>query len=151
MWVLHFLPDSLLNWIINFILFAGVLGTVAGFFINFIPLVSQYRRPIQIVSIVLLVLGVYFKGGYSVEMEWRARVAELEAKIKESEAVSKEANIVIQTKIVKQVERVRDVQYVTKEAIKDQANVIDANCKVVPVAIDIINAAARNEKPEVKK
>lgn len=149
--MLSFIPDSFLIWVINIILLAGIVGTVAGFFIKFIPFINQYRLPVQVLSILLLTTGVYLKGGYSTEMEWRGRVAELEAKIKESEAKSKDANVVIQTKVVKQVEYIKDVQVVVKEVIKEQAAVIDAECKVAPVALDILNAAARNEKPEVKK
>lgn len=151
MWLLHFLPDTLLLWVINIILLAGIIGTVAGFFVKFIPFVNTYRLPVQVVSIILLALGLYFKGGYGVEMEWRERVRELESKVREAEAKSETANAVIQTKIVKQVEYIKDVQYVVQEVIKEQAVVIDAECKVSPVAIDILNAAARNEKPEVKK
>lgn len=151
MWLLHFLPDTLLLWVINIILLAGIIGTVAGFFVKFIPFVNTYRLPVQVVSIILLALGLYFKGGYGVEMEWRDRVRELESKVREAEAKSETANAVIQTKIVKQVEYIKDVQYVVQEVIKEQAVVIDAECKVSPVAIDILNAAARNEKPEVKK
>lgn len=151
MWILHFLPDSLLNWLVNIILFVGVLGTVAGFFINFIPFVNVYRRPVQIVSIVLMVVGVYLKGGYSVEMEWRARVAELEAQVLAAEQLAKSANDQLEQKMKEKTKVVKDVQVVVKEVIRENATSIDANCKVAPVAIDIINSAARNVKPGANK
>lgn len=151
MWILHFLPDSLLNWLVNIILFVGVLGTVAGFFINFIPFVNVYRRPVQIVSIILLVVGVYLKGGYSVEMEWRARVAELEAQVLAAEQLAKSANDQLEQKMKEKTKVVKDVQVVVKEVIRENATSIDANCKVAPVAIDIINSAARNVKPGANK
>jgi hypothetical protein len=70
MWILHFLPDAVILWFTNLLLFAGVAITVAGFFIHRIPfpLIYQYQLPFKIVGVVLLVLGVYFRGGYAIEM-----------------------------------------------------------------------------------
>jgi hypothetical protein len=91
---------------------------------------------------VLLVAGVYFKGGYSVEMEWRAKVAELESKVAVAEQKSKEANTQIQTVYVDRVKVVKEKQIVIQEKLKTVEVKIDANCKVVPEAIDILNDAA---------
>ena len=96
MWMLAFIPDAFLAWIINTILITGIIGFAASFFFGYVvrwlPAIAPYHLLIQVVSIVLLVAGVYFKGGYSVEMAWRERVAELEAKIAISEQKSKEVN-----------------------------------------------------------
>ena len=85
MWMLAFLPDAFLAWIINTILITGIIGFAASFFFGYVvrwlPSIAPYHLLIQVVSIVLLVAGVYFKGGYSVEMDWRAKVAELESKV----------------------------------------------------------------------
>jgi hypothetical protein len=68
MWILHLLPDALIAWIVNTILIAGAVITVAGFFVRFIPVVNTYRVPVQIAGILLLTAGVYFEGGYTTEM-----------------------------------------------------------------------------------
>jgi len=150
-WMLSLIPDSILLWVINGILFIGLVGTVAGFFIKFIPFVNQYRLPVQLVSVLLLVAGVYFKGGYSTEMKWRERVAEVEAKIAIAEKKSAETNVSIQTKIVEKVKIIKDVEYVIQERIKEVEKIVDAKCEIVPEAVDIHNAAAKNRKPgEVK-
>ena len=81
MWILHFLPDALILWICNIVLLAGILLTVAAFFIRRIPVINQYRTPAQILGIALLVTGVYWRGGYAIEMEWRERVSEVEKKV----------------------------------------------------------------------
>lgn len=82
MFLLHFLPDSFLQTVINLVLFSGLGLTVIGFFlIGWIPGARNYKSLIQIIGVVLLVAGIYWKGGYGVEMEWRAKVAELEAKV----------------------------------------------------------------------
>ena len=146
MWMLAFVPDAVLAWVINTILIAGVVGFAASFFFGFVvrwlPAIAPYRMIIQIVSIVLLVAGVYFKGGYGVEMAWRARVAEMEAKVKVAEEKSKQANQEIKTVYVDKVKIVKETQVVIQEKIKNVEVKIDAQCKVAPEAIVILNEAA---------
>jgi hypothetical protein len=150
MWMLSFVPDSLLFWIVNTILVVGAIGSFLSFFVlhkilNKFPALAPYHLLIQIVSIVLLVAGVYLKGGYGVEMAWRERVADLEAKIKVAEAKSEQANIDLAAKQKEKVKVVKEVQVVIKEKIVQVASKIDAECKVDPDAISIINDAAKNQ------
>jgi hypothetical protein len=146
MWMLSFIPDTLLIWVINAVLLAGIAGTVVSVLfklaIRYIPWIIPYRLLLQLVSVILLVLGVYLKGGYAVEAEWRARVAELEAKVAVAEQKSKEANTQIQTVYVDRVKVVKEKQIVIQEKLKTVEVKIDANCKVVPEAISILNEAA---------
>jgi hypothetical protein len=153
MWMLAFFPDAFLAWIINTILITGIIGFAASFFFGYVvrwlPAIAPYHLLIQVVSIVLLVSGVYFKGGYSVEMAWRERVAELEAKIAISEQQSKEVNEKIVTVYKDRVKVVKEKQIVVQEKIKTVEVMIDSVCKVTPESIDILNDAAAN--PGVKK
>jgi len=146
MWMLSFIPDTLLIWVVNTVLLAGIAGTVVSVLfklaIRYIPWIIPYRLLLQLVSVILLVLGVYLKGGYAVEAEWRARVAELEAKVAVAEQKSKEANTQIQTVYVDRVKVVKEKQIVIQEKLKTVEVKIDANCKVVPEAISILNEAA---------
>ena len=147
MWLLHFLPDSFLLWIVNMVLIAGAIGTVVSFFLinrllRWFPSLAPYHLLMQIVSIALLVVGLYWKGGYGVEMEWRARVAELEAKIAAAEAKSKEVNVEIQTKVITKVKHIKDVQVKIQKEIVEKEKIIDAECKVPKEAVDILNKAA---------
>jgi uncharacterized coiled-coil protein SlyX len=146
MWMLAFFPDAFLAWIINTILIVGVVGFVASFFFGFvvrwIPTIAPYHLLIQVISIVLLVGGVYFKGGYSVEMAWRERVAELEAKIAISEQQSKEVNEKIVTVYKDKVKVVKEIQVVVQEKIKTVEVKIDSQCKITDDTADILNQAA---------
>ena len=150
MWMLAFIPDALLAWIVNTILIAGIVGFAASFFFGFVvrylPAIAPYRMIVQIASIVLLVAGVYFKGGYSVEMEWRKKVAELEAKIAVAEQQSKDANTEIKTVYVDKVRVVKETQVVIQEKIKNVEVKIDSECKIAPEAISILNEAATGVK-----
>lgn len=150
MWMLAFFPDAFLAWIINTILIVGIVGFVASFFFGFvvrwIPTIAPYHLLIQVISIVLLVGGVYFKGGYSVEMEWREKVAELEAKIAISEQKSKEVNEKIVTVYKDRVKVVKETQVVVQEKIKIVEVKIDSQCTITPDTIDILNQAAVGKK-----
>jgi energy-coupling factor transporter transmembrane protein EcfT len=149
MWLLSFLPDSFLLFIVNSVLIAGIVGTVISFFfINKLarrfPSLAPYYWLLQILSIVVLVAGVYFKGGYSVEQEWRDRVGKLEEQVKLAEAKSAQTNTVIQEKIVTKTKVIRDTQIVNRDRIVENRVEIDKDCVVAPEAIEIHNAAAKN-------
>jgi uncharacterized membrane protein YraQ (UPF0718 family) len=152
MWLLSFLPDSFLLFIVNTILIAGIIGTVVSFFFinrlaRWFPTIAPYYWVLQILSIIVLVAGVYFKGGYSVEQEWRDRVAALEAKIAIAEEKSKATNAEIQTKIVTKTKVIHDTKIVIQEKLKEVEKIINKDCTVASEAIDIHNAAAKNVKP----
>jgi hypothetical protein len=149
MFLINFLPDFVLLWAINLLLLIGLAGTFSSYIIRFIPPLFPYAKFVKIGGIILLVLGVWFRGGYDVEMEWREKVRELEAKIALAEEQSKTANAQIQTKIVEKTKVIHDLQIVIKEKIVEKQNIIDAECKVAPEAINILNEAAKN--PEASK
>jgi preprotein translocase subunit SecF len=92
---------------------------------------------------VLLVAGLYFKGGYAVEMQWRERVAELEAKVKESEEKAKEVNEKVVVEYRDRVKVVTETKIVIQEKIKEVEKIVDAQCKVAPEAVLIHNDAAK--------
>jgi uncharacterized membrane protein YeiB len=146
MWLLSWLPDSFLIWIIDIILLVGVIGTVASVLfklvIKYLPWAIPYRLLLQVVSVVLLIIGVYLKGGYAVESEWRARVAELEAKIAIAEQQSKEANVKIVTVYKDRIKVVKETQVVIQERIKEIEKRIDSQCTIDSSVIDILNDAA---------
>ena len=146
MWMLAFIPDAFLAWAINTVLITGIIGFAASFFFGYVvrwlPAIAPYHLLIQVVSIVLLVAGVYFKGGYSVEMAWRERVAELEAKIAISEQQSKEVNEKIVTVYKDKVKVVKEIQVVVQEKIKTVEVKIDSQCKITDDTADILNQAA---------
>jgi hypothetical protein len=157
MWILHLLPDSLIAWIINTILVAGAVVTVAGFFVRFIPFVTTYRVPVQIAGILLLTMGVYFEGGYSTEMAWRERVQEVEAKLAVAETRSAEVNTEIVTRVVTQTKLVTQrgqdiIKYVDREVVKDQEVIkFVENCPIPEIIVNTHNAAALNRPIEEKK
>ena len=143
MWMMHLLPDSFLVFIINSLLVAGLIGIVVGFVGSKIPFVGTYATIIKIVSIILFCVGVYWKGGYSVEADWRQRVAELEEKVKDAEEKSRQTNVVIETKYRDRVKTVTETRERVVEKIKEREKVINAKCELDPSVISILNEAAK--------
>ena len=146
MFILQYLPDSLILWFCNGLLVAGVALTVTAFFIKTLPFINQYRIPAQVLGIALLIVGVYLRGGLAVEQTWRERVAELEAQIVVAQAASKDANTKIETRVVKKTEyitrRGQDiVQYVDREVVK-----YDNTCVIPDPFIQAHNRAAEPVK-----
>ena len=147
MWMLTFIPDSIIHGFVNGVFYAGVIASLLGFVFNF-GFLRPYRLLVQVLGIMLLVAGVYFKGGYEVEMQWRDRVKEMEAKVAAAEVKSKEVNTVIQEKIVTKTKVIHDTKVVTKQVLKEVEKLVDAECTIPPEVIEILNAAARNEVPK---
>lgn len=149
MWMLSFVPDELLYFIITCIMFAGIGFYAISFFTRFIPPLIPYSGVVRIIGTIFLIGGVYFFGSYSTEMDWRTKVAELESKVAVAEQKSKETNIKIQTVYKDKIKIVKETQVLIKEHIKTVESKIDSMCKVTPETIDILNDAAIN--PGVKK
>ena len=146
MWILNFLPDSFIQFIVDCVLIGGLGLTVFGITLaRWVPYVRNIRKLLTFVGVILLTSGAYFKGGYGVEMEWRARAAELQAKIDAAEAKSKETNIVIQEKVVTKVKHIKDTQVKIQQQIVEKEHVINAECTIPAEAIELLNKAA--EKP----
>lgn len=142
MWMLSFVSDALLYAVVIGTMFTGIALYVISFVTRFIPPLIPYSGIARILGTILTVVGIYFFGSYSTEIEWRARVAELEEKVKVSEAKSKEINIQIQKVYVDRVKVVKQTQIVIQEKIKEVEIKIDSECKIAPEAIDILNEAA---------
>jgi hypothetical protein len=150
MWMLSFVPDSLLIWIVNTILVIGAIGSFLSFFVlhkilNKIPALAPYYLLIQVVSAVLLVAGIYFKGGYDVEAGWRDKIRVAQEKAALAEQQAKEANVKLDAEIKKKQRVVKENTIVYRDRIREVEKIIDKECKVAPEAIDIHNAAAKNK------
>ena len=166
-WILGLLPD----WFWTVVLIAGVLGILASWVLKFVPFVSTYRLPIQVGSILALLVGVYFQGVIANEEKWKNEIAALKEKVNEAAVKSNETNVVVQEKIVEKTKIVKEkgqeiIKYIdkwnTKEIIKEvegperirREEVIKyiENCPVPKEMIDIHNQATElNKAAEGKK
>ena len=142
MWILNFLPD----WLFYIILLAGVGGLAASYLMKFIPFVYMYKTPIQIGSVVAIVLGTFMIGAAWNDQEWRRRVAEMEQKVAAAEVQSNEENVKIVTKIINKTEVIKTkgddvIKYIEKEVIK-----YNDRCEIPNQLVEALNKAAEQPK-----
>lgn len=140
MWLLSLLPDSFMYFIVVAICLLGIAGYVIGSFGGIFPMLKPYANTIKLASIAVLVVGVYLYGGYTTEMSWRDKSAELKQKVAVSEEKSKTANAEVQIKYITKVKVIHDTKVVTKEVLREKAVAID-NCSI-PDVITVLNKAA---------
>lgn len=141
MWLLNWLPDSA----IHFMVIAGILGIIASWIFSFIPFVSQYKLPIQIVSILVLVLGIWTEGANSNNNSWLLKVKDLEAKIAQAETQSAQVNTILVETIVEKEKIIKDKQNELKNAINKYAT---DECKLSNAAVSLFNSSSQNELPD---
>ena len=148
MWILSWLPD----WIFYGIFFAGLLGLLATYVMEFIPFVSSYRIPLQSVSVLAIVIGTYMSGAISNEEAWQAKVKEMELKVAAAELQSVKENVKIVEKVVKKTEYItrkgQDViKYVDREVVKYDTKFAPAGvCELPNEFIKALNDAAEEPK-----
>ena len=143
MWIINWLPEAF----VHMIFLAGVLGTIAGFVLGFLPFVGKYKLPIQIISLLLLSLGVYLEGGLAEKAKWELRVKEMEKRIAQAEARAAQVNTVIVEKVVKEKEFIKVKGQKVIEYIDREVKVFDENCSIPDVAIKAHDMSAGNEMP----
>jgi len=152
MWILSILPDAAIHIIFGL----GILGTIAGFVLGFIPFIKPYKLAIQIIGLLVLVFGVYLEGGLADYKEWELKVKEMEAKVAQAEAQSSNKNVEIQEKIVEKTKVIREkgreiIKYIDKEVVKKEEVIkYVEHCPVPKDIVDLHNQAAELNKGATK-
>ena len=140
-----FVPDWLITILVNGLIIVGLVGISASWIARWIPYFNMYRGPIQLIGVICLVLGVYFKGGADVERSWRERVKELEARIAIAEKQSAEANKKLSDQLAQNKRLTQEVRNANQAAIRANAEKINAECRVPDIAIELHNSASKNQ------
>ena len=130
MWFLSFIPDWILQWAIHGLVILGLVLTFIGSLVRFIPIIQPYALVGRQLGIVLLVVGVFFEGGYATEMSYRARIAEMQAKIKEAEVKSAKANEKLAAEVSKNKELIKEKVNRNAKDIEAKREAINAECKL---------------------
>lgn len=163
-WMLSFLP----NWFWSAILIVGVLGIIGAWVLKFLPFVNTYRLPIQVISVLALLVGVYYQGVIANEEKWKLKVAEAEEKAQIAQAtalkINEELRLLNEKTTVVRDEKTKTItkyidSWITKEITKTVEGpervriekVIEyiERCPIPKELLDIHNQAAKGE--EIKK
>jgi len=137
MWILSYLP----TWIFYAIAVLGILGVISSYVLGMIPLINQYKLPLEVISIVVIAFGVFIIGGVENELSWQAKVKELEAQVAIATAKSNETNTVIQQKVITKIQVVKEQIEVIKKEIEVQKEYINTDCRVNSIAVELYNKA----------
>ncbi len=155
MWVLHFLPDSFLLFVTNALLAVGIAAALASVIVHRIPVLWRYQIPFKILALALLVVGVYLRGGYGVEMAWRERVHELELQVQKYEELSADLNKKLADAEKNKVKIIQGRVEIVKQYIDREVKVYDDTFKpggTCEIPREFVNAhnqsAARPQEPK---
>lgn len=150
MWILQWLPD----WVFYAITLVGVVGYFATYLLRLIPIpaIYIYKTPIQLVSIALIVIGVFMAGSIHNEQVWIQKVNEMKAKVAEAEAKAAKENVRIVEKIVTKTQIVKVkgdeiVKYIDREIVKyDEKFKQGGQCEIPKEFYKALNEAAEEPK-----
>jgi hypothetical protein len=156
-WILHFLPDGLLAFVINSILVVGFTSTILTLFVInklllWFPAIAGYYRILQAAAVAVFLIGVYLKGGYSTEMRWREQVAEMQQRVDEAQAQAVATNKIIVENTNAKVKYIKGrteyiTQYIDKEIVKyDTKFLPGGQCEIPREFIKAHNDAAESPK-----
>ena len=140
MWILNFIPDI----VFHAIVIAGILGMIASFFLGYMPFISLYKTPIQIISVIILVFGVWVEGANSNNESWKLKVKELEAKVSLAQIKSNEINTKLVEKIAENQKIIKDKKNENSKAI---IKYVTDDCRLSNVAVILHNSSSQNELP----
>ena len=153
-WMLGLIPD----WVWTTLLVGSVVGILSAWLLKRIPFVSQYRFPIQAVSVASLLVSIWFISASSTNAVWEAKIKDLEDKVKLAEEAANTKNIEIQEKIVTKTTVIKEkgktqIEYVDRVITQDKEVIkYIEQCPVPKAIIDAHNAAAEmNKAAEGKK
>jgi membrane-bound ClpP family serine protease len=140
-WILSLIPEWILVTLIHGTVVVGLVLTFCGGLLKFIPVINPYAAIAKQIGIVLLVIGVFFEGGLAVEQSYRARIAEMQAKIKEAEIQSVKLNEKLTVEVSKNKELIKEKVNKNAKDIEAKREAINAECKLSDDAWVLYNRA----------
>lgn len=139
LWFIQLIPTSWLEFAALMILIVGAVMFFAGHIFKYTPFVKQYNFPLRVIGFILLLAGAYFNGGLGVEMEYRARIEEMQKRVELAEEESRQANSQIERVIEQQTVVVKQDTEETLAEIERLKAEINANCELTPEMIILYN------------
>lgn len=165
MWIFTIISEA----IVHIIFIIGVILTLMGFILGFIPLIGKYKIPLQIIGLLTLIFGSYLEGGLADNKEWEYKVKEVEAQVAKVEAESANLNTQLQAALSDKKQVIKEKgdtiikyvdKFVEKEILKEVPGpervkiekVIEyiEHCPVPKELLEIHNKAATLNKGDKK-
>jgi len=143
MWLLQIIPE----WFAYLVFGIGVLSVLVSAILHKIRVNPVAKHALLVLGAFLISFGIFFIGVAFSNLAWKVRVTEAEKKVLQLMVESSKENVRIVTRTVEKIRYVREKQVKTEQDINNAAQVINQQCEVHPLAVELHNnAAVRGEE-----
>lgn len=137
------LLNSWISYIVHAALIAGVIGTFFGSIVARIPVVGNYGAIVKAIAMPLLIVSIFAEGYLFASKSWIEEAKKFEEKVKIAEKQSQETNAKLGQALADKNNSVKQQQIVIQEKIKEVEVKVNAECKIAPDVVKILNDAAK--------
>ena len=137
------LLNSWISYIVHAALIAGVVGTFFGSIVARIPVINSYGTIVKTVALPLLIVAIFAEGYLFASKSWIEEAKKFEDKVKIAEQKAKDANDKLGQTLADKNNSIKQQQIVIQERIKEVQVKINAECKVSPDVVKLLNDAAK--------
>ena len=137
------LLNSWISYIVHAALIAGVIGTFFGSIVAKIPVIGNYGAIVKTIALPLLIVAIFAEGYLFASKSWIEESKKFEEKVKVAEQKAKEANDKLGQALTDKNNSVKQQQIVIQEKIKEVEVQVNAECKILPDVVKILNDAAK--------
>lgn len=137
------LLNSWINYIVHAALIAGVVGTFFGSIIARIPVIGNYGTIVKIIALPLLIVSLFAEGYLFASKSWIEETKKFEEKVKIAEQEAKDANVKLGQALADKNNSIKQQQIAIQERIKEVQVKVNAECKISPDVVKILNDAAK--------
>jgi hypothetical protein len=137
------LLNSWISYIVHAALIIGVVGTFFGSIVARIPVIGNYGAIVKAIALPVLIVAIFAEGYLFASKSWIEETKKFEAKVKVAEQQAKDANVKLDQELTSKNKVVKEQQIVIQERIKEVQVKVNAECKISPEVIKILNDAAK--------
>ena len=137
------LLNSWISYIVHAALIAGVIGTFFGSIVARIPVINSYGAIAKTIALPLLIVAIFAEGYLFASKSWIEETKKFEEKVKIAEQKAKHANDKLSQALTDKNNSVKQQQIVIQEKIKEVEVQVNAECKILPDVVKILNDAAK--------
>lgn len=137
------LLNSWISYIVHAALVAGVIGTFFGSIVARIPIINSYGAIVKTIALPLLIVAIFAEGYLFASKSWIEEAKKFEEKVKVAEQQAKDANVKLGQALTDKNNSVKQQQIVIQEKIKEVQVKVNAECKISPEVVKILNDAAK--------
>lgn len=137
------LLNSWISYIVHAALIAGVIGTFFGSIVARIPIINSYGAIVKTIALPLLIIAIFAEGYLFASKSWIEEAKKFEEKVKVAEQQAKDANVKLGQALTDKNNSVKQQQIVIQEKIKEVQVKVNAECKISPEVVKILNDAAK--------